>query len=119
RFCAKGRKCLHRHVWECPDWVEKNNCTRPKCKLPHPQKPLPKKTAAAVVSKDEEDLFIKQYVCRPVFGEDAAAESDPGAPRQSDDEDEYLSDEDLSGDEAGELLKWYDDNYVDETSAPN
>ncbi|KAJ1671909.1 hypothetical protein GGF38_000446 [Coemansia sp. RSA 25] len=132
RFCAKGRKCLHRHVWECPDWVEKNNCARPQCKLPHPQKPRPKTTAVTTtpttpvaVSKDEEELFIKQYVRRPVFGEDAG--SDAGAHVLSDDddnassnaethmaEDEYLSDEDMSGDEADELLKWYDDNYVDE-----
>ncbi|KAJ2355367.1 hypothetical protein H4S02_012959, partial [Coemansia sp. RSA 2611] len=106
----------------CPDWVEKNNCTRPKCKLPHPQKTKARTGATplevSAVSKDEQELFIKQYVRRPVFGKDAA-DGDAEDEEYSDAEthmaeDEYLSDDDLSGDEAAELLKWYDDNYVEE-----
>ncbi|KAJ2878955.1 hypothetical protein H4R27_005569 [Coemansia aciculifera] len=125
-FCAKGRKCLHRHVWECPDWVEKNNCTRPKCKLPHPPKEKAKTWKSAtpldtpVVSKDEQDMFIKQYVRRPVFDSDAIDESAKDEECSDAEtqmaEDEYLSDDDLSGDEAAELLKWYDDNYVEESA---
>ncbi|KAJ2889595.1 hypothetical protein GGI21_006510, partial [Coemansia aciculifera] len=124
-FCAKGRKCSHRHVWECPDWVEKNNCVRPKCKLPHPPKSKSGASTpsavhpAAVVSKDEEDLFVKQYVRRPVFGEDAGGNEsgeDSDDPETSMAIDDDLSDEDLSGDEADELLKWYDDNYADGTA---
>ncbi|KAJ2809235.1 hypothetical protein H4S07_003245 [Coemansia furcata] len=119
-YCAKGRKCSHRHVWECPDWVEKNNCTRLRCKLPHPQKTsastIPRETPT--VSKDEQEQFIKQYVRRPVFDKDAADENEEeGSDTETQmAEDEYLSDEDLSGDEAVELLKWYDDNYVVEST---
>ncbi|KAJ1905218.1 hypothetical protein LPJ71_004614 [Coemansia sp. S17] len=125
-FCAKGRKCSHRHVWECPDWVEKNKCTWPKCRLPHPLKEKAKTWKSTtpldtpVVSKDEQDLFIKQYVRRPVFDQDAINES--ARDEECSDaethlaEDECLSDEDLSGDEAAELLKWYDDNYVEEST---
>ncbi|PIA18859.1 hypothetical protein COEREDRAFT_36007, partial [Coemansia reversa NRRL 1564] len=37
-YCAKGNQCLHRHVIECPDWVEKGKCKRTRCRLPHPTK---------------------------------------------------------------------------------
>ncbi|KAJ2867226.1 hypothetical protein GGH94_000952 [Coemansia aciculifera] len=124
--CKKDEQtCPFIHI-KCPDWVEKNNCTRPKCKLPHPPKEKAKTWKSAtpldtpVVSKDEQDMFIKQYVRRPVFDSDAIDESAKDEECSDAEtqmaEDEYLSDDDLSGDEAAELLKWYDDNYVEESA---
>ncbi|KAJ1948659.1 hypothetical protein EC988_005085 [Linderina pennispora] len=65
-FCEKGPKCLHRHVWECPDWVEKNRCSRSKCRFPHPVKPVASNESAAQkgngdASDSDDDDVLKLY----------------------------------------------------------
>ncbi|KAJ2777902.1 hypothetical protein H4R18_004914 [Coemansia javaensis] len=105
-FCAKGVRCLHRHVLECPDWVEKGRCPRPRCRLPHPDKSRPR-PGPALPTKEEEEAFTQHYIQRPTFG---AKPADGAPPESSDSED---LDGSLSEDEAEELLKWYDDNYED------
>ncbi|KAJ2809440.1 hypothetical protein H4R20_000060 [Coemansia guatemalensis] len=115
-YCAKGAHCLHRHVIECPDWVEKGKCARTRCRLPHPAKKEPR--SGSVPTKEEEESFMRQYVQRPVFDKQGSADSDPGLADDifssdsegSDKDDDNLSDA-LTDDEADELLKWYDDNY--------
>ncbi|KAJ2472154.1 hypothetical protein GGI02_001784, partial [Coemansia sp. RSA 2322] len=103
--------------------------------LPHPPKTKAKLAAVPAVSKDEEERFIKQFIQRPVFDGSAVYDA-PGfantvfgdAGNNCDSncldsearllDDEYTDDssdndeEDLSCDEAEELLKWYDDNYA-------
>ncbi|KAJ1956107.1 hypothetical protein GGI12_005392 [Dipsacomyces acuminosporus] len=125
-FCAKGDKCLHRHVWECPDWIEKGKCAKVKCKLPHP----PRKDKADIscynetMTREEEEEFQRNYIQRPIFDQktgkpianDAAAAASLASGSMSESESGSDNDslsEGLSGDEADELLKWYDDNYTD------
>ncbi|KAI7824288.1 hypothetical protein BX661DRAFT_185882 [Kickxella alabastrina] len=122
-YCKKGRRCLHRHVWECPDWVEKGKCPDEKCKLPHPTPRNREKEADDLKAlKEEEELFMRHYIQRPVFSKDASAhnagaESEHISDLEYSDDEECLS-EDLSGDEADELLKWYDDNYLEQQEQP-
>ncbi|KAJ1835443.1 hypothetical protein LPJ63_001130 [Coemansia sp. RSA 2711] len=113
--CAKGARCLHRHVLECPDWVEKGKCLKKKCRLPHPAKKETKDDR--MPTKEEEELFMKQYIQRPIF--DKQDEAEPASDAESDDgsADEEDLDDDVSEDEAEELLKWYDDNYVEDDQA--
>ncbi|KAJ2158560.1 hypothetical protein GGF46_003679 [Coemansia sp. RSA 552] len=112
-YCAKGAGCSHRHVYECPDWVEKGKCAKTKCRLPHPvRKDSPD---AGGPTAEEEAAFMRQYIQRPVFGTDAGDEvqispAASGSESDSDSEEELASD--VSDDEAEELLKWYDDNYT-------
>lgn len=94
-YCSKGKQCPHRHVRACPDWVEKGKCTRqPKCLLPHPAK--------RAVEKSKDDLANL-----------SSSESDPGSESEDSDESDESDDDMVSDDEAEELLKWYDDNYVE------
>ncbi|KAJ2443222.1 hypothetical protein IWW46_002631 [Coemansia sp. RSA 2440] len=120
-YCAKGSRCLHRHVLECPEWVEKGKCPRTKCRLPHPTK---NSKPDQLPTKEEEEKFMKQYIQRPIFDredesesqrEAEEGESDSADKKEEDDVDDDLSD-DLSDDEADELLKWYDDNYVEDSA---
>ncbi|KAJ2170716.1 hypothetical protein IW143_001907, partial [Coemansia sp. RSA 520] len=73
---------------------------------------------------EEEEKFMKQYIQRPIFDredesesqrEAEEGESDSADKKEEDDVDDDLSD-DLSDDEADELLKWYDDNYVEDSA---
>lgn len=34
-YCDAGAKCDKRHVYECPDFTEKGECSNDKCKLSH------------------------------------------------------------------------------------
>ncbi|RKP34595.1 hypothetical protein BJ085DRAFT_8780, partial [Dimargaris cristalligena] len=34
-FCSRGKQCDKRHVYECPDFTERGECSKPNCKLPH------------------------------------------------------------------------------------
>ncbi|KAJ1798420.1 hypothetical protein LPJ75_006859 [Coemansia sp. RSA 2598] len=116
---------------------------RIKCKLPHPTPS--KKTVSGIqdgvdaagarrISKEDEEDFVKNYIQRPVFG--GNNESDEindlllleNELNRSEDEDgdelgedgEGDLEDDLSGDEAEELLKWYDDNLGNDKNAdPN
>ncbi|KAJ1644676.1 hypothetical protein LPJ64_003660 [Coemansia asiatica] len=137
-FCPKGSGCKHRHIWQCPDWVEKGKCMHKKCKLPHPfpskksasgaQTSVETALGARQMSNEDEEHFVKSYIQRPMF--DKNRESDEvddllllenELARGEDDEEEEEEEEedeghedledDLSGDEAEELLKWYDDNF--------
>ncbi|KAJ2454846.1 hypothetical protein EV183_001265 [Coemansia sp. RSA 2336] len=108
-YCAKGSKCHHRHVLECPDWVEKGKCPREKCRLPHPTK----KSAQQQPTREEEEQFLKQYIQRPVFDKTDQRETEAGVEAEDSGGESSEALEDLSDDEAEELLKWYDDNYVE------
>ncbi|KAJ1925015.1 hypothetical protein IWQ60_004837 [Tieghemiomyces parasiticus] len=44
-FCAQGRDCPQRHVYECPAFHETGECTRPKCKLTHVPARTPRATS--------------------------------------------------------------------------
>ncbi|KAJ1836820.1 hypothetical protein LPJ73_007596, partial [Coemansia sp. RSA 2703] len=120
----------------CPDWVEKNKCTKKKCKLPHPS---PRKRDNDMESHDgkhSKDALVNMHKRRPLLymncdGESADSlddmsnlaypinnmedssddDNEDGGDNDSGDDDDLESD--LSGDEAEELLKWYDDNYVE------
>ncbi|KAJ2711319.1 hypothetical protein H4R19_003306 [Coemansia spiralis] len=105
-WCAKGAQCLHRHVLECPDWVEKGRCPRKRCRLPHPDPNRPRH-GSQLPTAEEEDAFVRRYIQRPVFG-DMPADANDGSDGSTSSED---LDDALSDDEADELLKWYDDNY--------
>ncbi|KAJ2801181.1 hypothetical protein H4R21_002884 [Coemansia helicoidea] len=106
-WCAKGAKCLHRHVLECPDWVEKGKCPRARCRLPHPDPSRPR-YAAQLPTAEEEEAFMRRYIQRPTFDD---APADPGESSDGDSSSSAELDDALSDDEADELLKWYDDNY--------
>ncbi|KAJ2633224.1 hypothetical protein H4R22_000652 [Coemansia sp. RSA 1290] len=108
-YCAKGSKCHHRHVLECPDWVEKGKCLKEGCRLPHPAK----KSSQQLPTKEEEEQFLKQYIQRPVFDKAAQGEAEAGVEMKDSDDESSEALEDLSEDEAEELLKWYDDNYIE------
>ncbi|KAJ2589534.1 hypothetical protein H4R99_007430 [Coemansia sp. RSA 1722] len=137
-FCPKGNSCKHRHIWQCPDWVEKGKCLRKKCKLPHPDPS--KNTAASIqssaeaigqrqMSKEDEQNFVKNFIQRPRFDKNSGSDeiddllafenesyqSEKEGDDDDDDDDEEEGggdlEDDLSGDEAEELLKWYDDNH--------
>ncbi|KAJ1777720.1 hypothetical protein LPJ77_002628 [Coemansia sp. RSA 2523] len=112
--------CPFVHV-KCPEWVEKGKCPRTKCRLPHPTK---NSKPDQLPTKEEEEKFMKQYIQRPIFDredesepqrEAEEGESDSADKKEEDDVDDDLSD-DLSDDEADELLKWYDDNYVEDSA---
>ncbi|KAJ2540736.1 hypothetical protein GGF49_004219 [Coemansia sp. RSA 1853] len=88
--------------------------------LPHPTK---NSKPDQMPTKEEEENFMKQYIQRPIFDREdegdtqremEESESD-SADKKEDDVDDDLSD-DLSDDEADELLKWYDDNYVEDAA---
>ncbi|KAJ2765860.1 hypothetical protein IWQ56_003933, partial [Coemansia nantahalensis] len=102
-----GAKCLHRHVLECPDWVEKGKCPRARCRLPHPDPSRPR-FAAQLPTAEEEEAFMRRYIQRPTFDD---APADPGESSDGDSSSSAELDDALSDDEADELLKWYDDNY--------
>ncbi|KAJ2124598.1 hypothetical protein GGH12_000371 [Coemansia sp. RSA 1822] len=115
-------ECCYSHELspECPEWVEKGKCLRKKCRLPHPTK---NSKPDQMPTKEEEEKFMKQYIQRPIFDREdegdtqremEESESD-SADKKEDDVDDDLSD-DLSDDEADELLKWYDDNYVEDAA---
>ncbi|KAJ2403800.1 hypothetical protein J3F80_005297 [Coemansia sp. RSA 2526] len=89
--------------------------------LPHPTK---NSKPDQLPTKEEEEKFMKQYIQRPIFDredesepqrEAEEGESDSADKKEEDDVDDDLSD-DLSDDEADELLKWYDDNYVEDSA---
>ncbi|KAI8324421.1 hypothetical protein GQ54DRAFT_331672 [Martensiomyces pterosporus] len=115
-YCAKGKACLHRHAWECPDWVEKGKCAKTRCRLPHPPKKQDASSCKEAASKEEEEESARNYIQRPMFdpktGKAVIRHDASASESESTSEDEGLSD-DLSGDEAEELLKWYDDNHVE------
>ncbi|KAJ2400330.1 hypothetical protein GGI23_002100 [Coemansia sp. RSA 2559] len=111
-FCEKGSKCPHRHVWECPDWVEKGKCARRKCKWPHPTpKQQSKGKQVAETDTVEDERASQRYTQRPVFGKQKDDESADSSGSELSDDDSI--DEDVSNDEAEELLKWYDDAFAE------
>ncbi|KAJ2657675.1 hypothetical protein IWW48_004420 [Coemansia sp. RSA 1200] len=116
-FCAKGARCLHRHVWECPDWVEKGKCTtRRRCRLPHPPATTSKSQDKAPLHDGPNGVEDERALQRPVFGKQPGNESDYLSESSGSDEDgEDSLDQDVSDDEAEELLKWYDDNHIEST----
>ncbi|KAJ2511351.1 hypothetical protein H4217_007427, partial [Coemansia sp. RSA 1939] len=76
-FCAKGTRCLHRHVWECPDWVEKGKCTtRRRCRLPHPSATTSKPQDKAPLHGGPDKVEDERALQRPVFGKQPGNESD-------------------------------------------
>ncbi|KAJ1863438.1 hypothetical protein LPJ78_004058 [Coemansia sp. RSA 989] len=93
----------------CPDWVEKGKCLKEGCRLPHPAK----KSSQQLPTKEEEEQFLKQYIQRPVFDKAAQGEAEAGVEMKDSDDESSEALEDLSEDEAEELLKWYDDNYIE------
>ncbi|KAJ2843032.1 hypothetical protein IWW36_005694, partial [Coemansia brasiliensis] len=100
-------------------WVEKGKCLKKKCRLPHPAK----RSSQQLPTKEEEEHFLKQYIQRPVFDKADKDELGTGLDDVGDDSDGASSTgealEDLSEDEAEELLKWYDDNYIEAETAKN
>lgn len=34
-YCGKGKDCLNRHIFECPDYANTGACRSTKCRLPH------------------------------------------------------------------------------------
>ncbi|KAJ2749544.1 hypothetical protein H4S06_004601 [Coemansia sp. BCRC 34490] len=114
-FCAKGTRCLHRHVWECPDWVEKGKCTtRRRCRLPHPPATTSRPQDKAPLHGGPDTAEDERALQRPVFGKQPGNESDYFSESSGSDEGGDGSlDQDVSDDEAEELLKWYDDNHAE------
>lgn len=74
-YCPEGAECAKRHVYECPEYDEKGDCTRKNCKLPHVERAGKKRAAAAAAAA-------------------AAASTDQSSTSDDDDEDE----EDIASD---------------------
>ncbi|KAJ1991094.1 hypothetical protein H4R33_001497 [Dimargaris cristalligena] len=53
-FCSRGKQCDKRHVYECPDFTERGECSKPNCKLPHRAKAAQK---AEKKPKDASERF--------------------------------------------------------------
>lgn len=90
-YCERGAECDHRHVFECPDFSERGECSRRGCKLPHID------TATTVRKRNERETLKAQFV------DDVDEENS---------EDEITDDEDEEGQETETDVE--SEGYVDD-----
>lgn len=67
-FCPKGSICTQRHVHECPDYANKGFCRNDKCHMPHVDRAVQLRKAAAM--NDDEDDGRSDISSDPEFDSD-------------------------------------------------
>lgn len=80
-YCPEGAECTKRHIYECPEYDEKGECTRKNCKLPHVERAGKKRAAAAAAA--------------------AATAAENSSTSDDDDEEDFASDVDSEYDFLG------------------
>lgn len=88
-YCTLGAKCENRHVYECPDFTERGECSRRGCKLPHID------TAMTVRKRNEREAIKKRYQNDDVDDEDG--EEDLSEDADEEEEEETDSDVESEG----------------------
>lgn len=86
-YCERGAACDERHVFECPDFSEKGECSRRGCKLPHID-------TATTVRKRNEREAMRRGVLDDVDVEDSDEEMTED---DEEEEDETESDVESEG----------------------